>query len=99
VPVARPGRRDYNSSHATVIQRIGQRKSIHRKLLKHSSPRASATLFKGRFSSITSIGSTSGRYGIEAASSAYFGKHAADLSLAEAAILAGIIRSPLASRR
>lgn len=36
----------------------------------------------------------SGLYGIEAASLAYFGKHAKDLDLSEAAIMAGIIRSP-----
>jgi 1A family penicillin-binding protein len=35
-----------------------------------------------------------GYYGVEAASRGYFGKHAADLSLAEAATLAGIIREP-----
>jgi 1A family penicillin-binding protein len=33
-------------------------------------------------------------YGIEAASQAYFGKHARDLSLAEAAMLAGLPQSP-----
>lgn len=36
----------------------------------------------------------SGLYGIEAASLAYFGKHAKELDLSEAAIMAGIIRSP-----
>lgn len=35
-----------------------------------------------------------GLYGIEAASMAYFGKRAKDLDLSEAAIMAGIIRSP-----
>ena len=35
-----------------------------------------------------------GAYGIEAAANAYFNKHAANLSLAEAAYLAGIIPSP-----
>ena len=34
-------------------------------------------------------------YGIEAASSLYFDKHASDLSLAEAAFLAGLPRSPI----
>jgi len=35
-----------------------------------------------------------GYYGVEAASRGYFGKHAADLSLAQAATLAGVIREP-----
>ena len=35
-----------------------------------------------------------GCYGIETASMAYFGKHAKDLNLPEAALLAGLIRSP-----
>ena len=36
----------------------------------------------------------SGLYGVEAASLAYFGKAAADMDLSEAALLAGLIRSP-----
>jgi penicillin-binding protein 1A len=36
----------------------------------------------------------SGLYGLETASQAYFGKSAADLTLSEAALLAGLIRSP-----
>src|SRR6201993_5089260 len=35
-----------------------------------------------------------GCYGVETASQAYFGKHAKDLNLPEAALLAGLIRSP-----
>ncbi len=35
-----------------------------------------------------------GRYGLEAASQFYFGKHARDLSLPEAALLAGILQRP-----
>ena len=35
-----------------------------------------------------------GLYGVEAASRGYFGKHAADLDLAEAALLAGLVKSP-----
>jgi 1A family penicillin-binding protein len=35
-----------------------------------------------------------GLYGIEAASLGYFGKHATDLSVAEAALLAGLVKSP-----
>jgi 1A family penicillin-binding protein len=36
----------------------------------------------------------SGLYGIEAASLGYFGKHASELSLAQAATLAGLVQSP-----
>lgn len=35
-----------------------------------------------------------GCYGVETASQAYFGKHAKDLTLSEAALIAGLIRSP-----
>src|SRR5436190_4290149 len=35
-----------------------------------------------------------GLYGIEAASRGYFGKHASELSVAEAALLAGLVKSP-----
>lgn len=35
-----------------------------------------------------------GAYGVEAASRAYFGKHASNLSVAEAAVIAGLIRRP-----
>lgn len=36
----------------------------------------------------------SGAYGVEAAAKTYFGKHASDLTIAESAFLAGIIKSP-----
>jgi penicillin-binding protein 1A len=35
-----------------------------------------------------------GLYGVEAASRGYFGKHASDVTIAEAALLAGLIQSP-----
>jgi penicillin-binding protein 1A len=35
-----------------------------------------------------------GLYGVEAASRGYFGKHAKDLQLAEAALIAGLVKSP-----
>ena len=35
-----------------------------------------------------------GLYGVEAASRGYFGKHASELSIAEAALLAGLVKSP-----
>ncbi|HEY6707638.1 MAG TPA: transglycosylase domain-containing protein, partial [Actinomycetota bacterium] len=38
-----------------------------------------------------------GYYGVEAASKGYFGKHASEVTLAQAATLAGIIREPVSS--
>jgi penicillin-binding protein 1A len=38
-----------------------------------------------------------GLYGVEAASLGYFGKHAADLNVAEAALLAGVVKAPSTS--
>ena len=35
-----------------------------------------------------------GLYGAEAASRGYFGKHASELTVAEAAMLAGLVKSP-----
>src|SRR5205823_6214381 len=35
-----------------------------------------------------------GLYGVEAASRGYFGKHASELSVSEAALLAGLVKSP-----
>ncbi len=43
---------------------------------------------------LTQIYLGSGAYGVEAASRVYFGKHARDLNLAEAAILAGLPKAP-----
>jgi penicillin-binding protein 1A len=41
----------------------------------------------------------SGAYGVEAAAQRYFGKSARTVSVAEAALLAGLVKSPRASRR
>jgi len=38
-----------------------------------------------------------GYYGVEAASKGYFGKHASEVSLAQAAMLAGVIREPVSA--
>ncbi len=43
---------------------------------------------------LTQIYLGSGAYGVEAASRVYFGKHAKDLTLAEAALLAGLPKAP-----
>ena len=76
---------------------LGQRKSMDRKLLEAFV----AMRIEQRYSKdeilefyVNRIYFGSGVYGIEAASRAYFGKSAADLTLSEAAMIAGIIRAP-----
>jgi len=76
---------------------LGQRKSIDRKLLELFV----ALRIEGKYSKeevlshyMNRIYFGSGVFGIEMASRAYFGKSARDLSLSEAAMIAGIIRAP-----
>jgi penicillin-binding protein 1A len=78
-------------------ERIGARKSIHRKLLEAFV----ANRIEQRYTKeeilehyMNRIYFGAGVYGIEAASLTYFGKHAENLSLGEAAMIAGIIRAP-----
>ena len=76
---------------------IGQTKSIHRKLLEaFVSIRIEQKYDKKQIleAYLNRIYFGTGVYGLEAASLAYFGKHAADLDLGEAATIAGIIRAP-----
>ena len=78
-------------------ERVGQKKSIHRKLLEaFLSLRIEHRYKKDEILEhyVNRIYFGSGVYGIEAASLIYFDKHANDLSLGEAATIAGIIRSP-----
>ena len=77
--------------------RVGQRKSLHRKLLEAFV----AARIEQRYTKqeilehyVNRIYFGSGVYGVEAASLAYFNKHANDLTLGEAAMIVGIIRSP-----
>ena len=76
---------------------LGKRKSVHRKLLEafvaarieqHYSKDDIMEAYVNRIY----FGATV--YGIETASLTYFGKHAGQLSLGEAALIAGIIRAP-----
>lgn len=74
-----------------------QDKTLHRKCIEM----ALARRIEARYSKDEILGHYvnriffgSGIYGIERASRAYFGKPAADLTLSESALLAGIIRSP-----
>ncbi len=78
-------------------ERVGQRKSVHRKLLEAFL----AVRIEERYSKdeilehyVNRIYFGAGVYGVEAASLAYFAKHANELSLGEAAMIVGIIRSP-----
>lgn len=75
----------------------GQRKNAHRKLLEaFVALRIEEHYSKDQIleNYVNRIFFGAGVYGIEAASLAYFGKHASDLSLSEAALLAGVIRGP-----
>jgi penicillin-binding protein 1A len=80
---------------------LGSRKSIHRKLLEaFVSVRIEQNYTKDEileaYMNRIYFGSTV--YGIETASQTYFGKRAADLTLGEAAMIAGIIRAPSSGR-
>lgn len=72
-------------------------KNLHRKILEaFVALRIEQTFSKKQILEdyVNRIYFGSGLYGIETASQAYFGKHAADLSLGESAMLVGLIRSP-----
>ena len=76
---------------------LGSRKSMHRKLLEaFVAARIEQDYSKDEileaYMNRIYFGSTV--YGIETASQTYFGKRAADLTLGEAAMIAGIIRAP-----
>ena len=76
---------------------LGARKSIHRKLLEaFVAVRIEQNYSKDDIleAYVNRIYFGSTVYGIETASQTYFGKHAADLTLGEAAMIAGIIRAP-----
>lgn len=77
---------------------LGDDRNIHRKLLemmlarrieKHSTKDQIIEHYVNR------IFFGTGLYGIQRASQVYFGKHASQLSLSEAALIAGIVRSPV----
>lgn len=77
---------------------LGDARNIHRKLLemmlarrieKHSTKDQIIEHYVNR------IFFGTGLYGIQRASQVYFGKHASQLSLSEAALIAGIVRSPV----
>ncbi len=79
------------------LDELGQRKSIDRKLLEvFVALRVERTFTKDEILShyMNRIYFGSGVYGIEMASKVYFGKSAADLSLGEAAMIAGIVCKP-----
>ncbi len=78
-------------------ERVGQRKSLHRKLLEaFVAARIEQRYTKGEILEhyVNRIYFGSGVYGVEAASLAYFNKNASDLTVGEAAMIVGIIRSP-----
>ena len=76
---------------------LGSKKSMHRKLLEaFVAARIEQSFSKEEIleAYVNRIYFGATVYGIETASQTYFGKRAADLSLGEAALIAGIIRAP-----
>jgi len=76
---------------------LGSRKSIHRKILEaFVAVRIEQNYTKDQIleAYVNRIYFGSTVYGIETASQTYFGTHAANLSLGEAALIAGLIRAP-----
>jgi membrane peptidoglycan carboxypeptidase len=76
---------------------LGKEQSLHRKLLEIAlTRRIEASYDKDRILElyVNRVFFGTGIYGVERASQAYFGKKAKDLTLDEAAMLAGIIRGP-----
>jgi penicillin-binding protein 1A len=80
---------------------LGDARTLHRKLLemmlarrieKELGPKAKEQILEHY---VNRIFFGTGLYGIQRASQVYFGKHASQLSLSEAALIAGIIRSPV----
>ncbi len=88
---------------STITQQLARNsfplggRNLHRKLLEaFVAVRIERNLTKNKIleSYVNRIYFGSGFYGVETASKAYFGKPSAKLTLSEAAILAGLIRSP-----
>lgn len=76
---------------------LTEQKSLHRKLLEIAlTQRIESSRSKDEILEMYAnrVFFGNGIYGVERASQAYFGKNASDLELHEAALLAGIIRSP-----
>ncbi len=97
------GRGSAREGASTLTQQLARNsfplggKNIHRKLLEaFVSLRMEQHFTKDEIieAYMNRIYFGSGVYGIETASLAYFGKHAKDLKLGEAAMIAGIIRAP-----
>ncbi len=78
-------------------ERLGSRKSLHRKILEaFVAVRIEQNFTKDQIleAYVNRIYFGSTVYGIETASQTYFGKHAGNLTLGEAALIAGLIRAP-----
>jgi penicillin-binding protein 1A len=78
-------------------ERLGSRKSLHRKILEaFVAVRIEQNFTKAQIleAYVNRIYFGSTVYGIETASQTYFGKHAGNLTLGEAALIAGLIRAP-----
>lgn len=85
------------AARSALLTRYEGERSLRRKLIElHLARRLEAALTKAQILELylNSIYLGDGTYGIEAASRHWFGKSAARLTLAEAALLAGLPRSP-----
>ena len=73
-----------DKTYTRKLQEVAPRRADRERVLEGSDPRALSEqgVFRRRL------------YGAEAASLGYFGKHAADLTVAEAAMLAGLVKAP-----
>jgi penicillin-binding protein 1A len=85
------------SQQACRLLLLSQERTLSRKIREWIlTPRMEEALTKDEILNlyVNSIYFGHGRYGVEEASLFYFGKHAADLTLGEAAVVAGTVQSP-----
>jgi membrane peptidoglycan carboxypeptidase len=80
------------------VAKIGREQTIHRKLREAAyAYRVDAALSKEKILELylNTVYFGEGAYGVQTASQTYFGKNVKDLSLAEGAMLAGLIKAPV----
>jgi membrane peptidoglycan carboxypeptidase len=80
------------------VQKIGREQTVYRKLREASyAYRVDATLSKNKILELylNTVYFGQGAYGVQTASQTYFGKDVKDLTMAEGATLAGLIKAPV----
>ncbi|MGH2768701.1 MAG: transglycosylase domain-containing protein, partial [Actinomycetota bacterium] len=81
-----------------ALEDVGKEKSLKRKLKEADyALRVEETLGKNKILELylNTVYFGDGAYGVQSAAQSFFGKNAGDLTLAEAALLAGLIKSPV----